>query len=59
MDSIAAKVAKEIGVLLEHDHIDAGPREQKREHHTGWATPGDATASFDSFDSCQVVRRYE
>jgi len=29
MDRVAAEVAQEIGVLLQHRHVDAGTREQK------------------------------
>ena len=42
MNGIAAKVAEKIGMLLQHDNIDAGARQQKAEHHPGRATAGDA-----------------
>ena len=42
MDGIAAKIAKEVGVLFQHDDIDAGAREQKAEHHPGRSAAGDA-----------------
>ena len=32
MDGVAAKVAQEVGVLLEHDDVDAGARQQEAEH---------------------------
>ena len=32
MDGVAAEIAQEVGVLLQHDHVDAGAREQKAEH---------------------------
>jgi hypothetical protein len=28
MDRVTAKIAQEIGVLLKHDHLDAGAREK-------------------------------
>ena len=42
MNGVAAEVAEEIGVLLEHDHVDAGPREQEAEHHARRPAAGDA-----------------
>ena len=32
MDGVAAKVAQEVGMLLEHDDVDAGARQQEAEH---------------------------
>ena len=37
MDGVAAEVAQEVGVLLEHHDIDAGARQQIAEHHAGRA----------------------
>jgi hypothetical protein len=45
MDGVAAKVAQEVGVLLEHHHVHAGACEQEAEHHAGRATANDAAAS--------------
>ena len=39
MDGVAAEVAQEVGVLLQHDHIDAGTGEQEAEHHPGGPPP--------------------
>jgi hypothetical protein len=47
MDGIAAKVAQEIRVLLEHDDIDAGTREQEAEHHPGRPAAGNAASGAD------------
>ena len=47
MDGVAAKVAQEIRVLLEHDDIDAGAREQEAEHHPGRSAAGDAASGAD------------
>ena len=47
MDGVAAEVAEEIGVLLQHRHLDAGAGEQKPEHHAGGSAAGDAAASGD------------
>ena len=42
MDGVAAKIAQEIGVLFQHDDVDAGARQQKAEHHAGRSAAGDA-----------------
>ncbi len=47
MDGVAAEIAKEVGVLFQHHHIDAGARQQKAEHHPGRSAAGDAAARFD------------
>src|SRR5881396_2082183 len=44
MDRVAAEVAQEVGVLLQHDHVDAGARQEQAEHHPGRAAAGDAAA---------------
>ena len=49
MDGVAAKVAQEVGVLLEHDDVDAGAREQEAEHHAGRAAADDAATGRDLF----------
>ena len=47
MDGVAAEVAQEIGVLLEHHHLDAGAGEQIAQHHAGGPAAGDAAACGD------------
>jgi hypothetical protein len=47
MDRIPAKITQEIGVLLEHEHIDAHTRKKKTRHHAGRATSSNAAASVD------------
>ena len=42
MDRVAAEIAQEIAVLLQHDDIDAGARQQEAEHHPGRPAAGDA-----------------
>ena len=37
VDGVAPEVAEEVGVLLEHQHRDAGAGEQEPEHHAGGA----------------------
>ena len=37
MDGVAAEVAQEVAVLLEHHDLEAGAREEQAEHH---ARPG-------------------
>ena len=39
MDGVAAKVAQEVGVLLEHDDVDAGARQQEAEHQPAGPPP--------------------
>ena len=41
MNSVAAEVAKEVGMLLEHRHVDALPGEQQPQHDAGRTTTGD------------------
>ncbi|HXW28840.1 MAG TPA: hypothetical protein VEK55_05690, partial [Xanthobacteraceae bacterium] len=41
MDGIAAKVAQEIAMLLEHDDINASPRQKEAEHESTRAAAGD------------------
>jgi hypothetical protein len=45
MDRIPAKITQKIGVLFEHEYIDAHTREKKPQHHAGRATSGNAAAS--------------
>ncbi len=44
MNGVAAEIAKEIGVLLQHHHLDAGARQQEAEHHAGRSAAGDAAS---------------
>src|SRR5260370_26461685 len=44
MNRVAAEVAQKIGVLLEHENVDPGPREQKREHHPRGSATRDTAA---------------
>ena len=41
MDGVAAEVAQEIRVLLQHRHVDARPRQQIARHHPGRPAAGD------------------
>jgi hypothetical protein len=43
MNSVAAKIAIEIGVLFQHDDIDAGARQQKACHHSGGSAANNYT----------------
>ena len=47
MNRVAAKVAEEIGVLLEHRHVDAGAGQQESQHHSRRAAAGDAALRRD------------
>ena len=42
MDRVAAKVAQEVGVLLQDHDLDAGTRQKIAEHHPGGAAADDA-----------------
>src|SRR6187200_258964 len=42
MDGVATEIAQEVGMLLQHYCSDAGPGQQKPEHHPGRAAAGDA-----------------
>ena len=44
MNGVAAKVAQEVGVLLEHDDVDAGARQQVAEHEPARAAADDTAA---------------
>ena len=44
MNGIAAKIAEEIAVLFQHQHLDAGARQQIPQHHARWTAAGDAAA---------------
>ena len=44
VDRVAAEVAQEVGVLLEDQDVDAGPRQQEAEHHPGRPAADDAAA---------------
>ena len=47
MNRVAAEVAKEIGVFLQHHDLNAGARQQESEHHAGGAAAGDAALRRD------------
>ena len=49
MDGVAAKIAEEIGVLLQHDDVDAGPRQQEAQHHPGRTAADDAATRREGF----------
>ena len=44
MNGIAAEIAEEVGMLLQHDDVDAGARQQKAEHEPARPAADDATA---------------
>ncbi len=41
MDRVAAEIAKEIGVFLEHQDAASGAREQQAGHHPRWPSTDD------------------
>ena len=49
MDGVAAEVAQEVGMLLEHEDIHTRTCEEKAEHHAGWSTAGDGATRGDGF----------
>jgi hypothetical protein len=46
MNGIAPEVAQEIGVLLQNEDLDSGPRQQIPQHYPSGATAGDTTAGL-------------
>ena len=42
MNRVAAKIAEEVRMLLQHHDVDAGARQQKSQHHSRRAAAGDA-----------------
>ena len=55
MDRVAAKIAKEIRVLLQHDDIDSGAGQEKRRHHAGGPAADDAAAGGESLGRGRVA----
>src|SRR5207248_7075788 len=49
VDGVAAEIAQEVGMFFEHDHVDAGARQQKAEHHAGGPAAGDAAVDVHAF----------
>jgi hypothetical protein len=49
MYRVAAKIPKEVGMLLQYDDIDAGAREKESQHHAGRAAANNATIDIQSF----------
>ena len=47
MNRVAAKIAKEIGMLLQHHDMNAGARQQKSKHYPSRAAAGDAALRRD------------
>jgi hypothetical protein len=57
VNGVAAEVAEEIGVLLQHHHLDAGAGEQVTKHHAGGSASGDAAARGDGFSRHLLAQR--
>jgi hypothetical protein len=55
MNGVAAEIAEEIRVLLQHDHVHSGARQQEAEHHAGRPAAGDAAARPGSFARSRAV----
>ncbi len=47
MNRVAAEIAEEIRVLLQHNDMNSRPREQESEHHASGAAAGDAARGRD------------
>ncbi len=54
VDRVAAKIAEEVGVFLQHRNVDARAREQEAEHHAGRAATRDDAAGARSLDALSV-----
>ena len=46
MNSIAPEVAQEIGMLLQNQDLDPGPRQQVAQHYPGGTAAGDTTVGL-------------
>ena len=49
MNSVAAKIAKEIGMFFQNDHGHTRSREQVASHDARWSTACDHTARLQFF----------
>jgi DNA-3-methyladenine glycosylase len=58
MNGVAAKVAQEIGMLLEHDDIDAGASEQETEHDSRRSAADNAAAGTALLGVGMVLSHY-
>ncbi len=47
VDGVAAEIAQEIAMLLQHHHVDTGAGEQIAEHHAGRSAAGDRAGGLD------------
>ncbi len=47
MDRVAAEIAKEVGMLFQHHHVNAGAGQEKAEHHPGRAAARNAAPGDD------------
>ena len=54
MNGVAAEIAQEVGMFLQHHHIDARTREQKAEHETARPAANDATPRGQLLDRCTL-----
>ena len=55
MNRVAAKITEKILVLLHHDDVDAGARQQEATHHAGRATARDRAGGADRFRCTFIV----
>ena len=46
MHGVAAEIAEEVGVLLQHHDVDPGAAQEIAEHHAGRPAADDAAADF-------------
>src|SRR5271155_2444419 len=46
MNSVAAEIAQEVGVFLQHQDLDSGARQQIPQHHSGGPAARDAAGSL-------------
>ena len=57
MHGVAAKIAEEIGMFLQHDRIDAGAAQQIAQHHAGRTAADDAAPGGDGARRRSFPRR--
>src|SRR5262245_54947661 len=58
MNRVTTEVAKEVGVLLQHNNLDPSASEQETEHHATRPTTGDDAGGLDFFGRRCVHRPY-
>src|ERR1700727_995469 len=56
---VATKIAQKIGVLFQHDDLDAGTSQKKAEHHSGGSSAGDAALGMKGCRAHRIAARLD